>query len=137
MDQDNEIIEQEPRPKKPLAIRLAPIIVIAVVVAVAASVLSRPMPGQKTSTDTSVTLVVNTADANKEVTFPITLQEGGDPAHESDHIFEPLLGEPGIATTTLDWSSGVVISITYDSESVSESEIGRLLAESGYLTVPQ
>lgn len=122
--------------KKPVSMGLITIIVVVGIIALAASVLSRPTFGQKTTTDTSVKVVVGQSKPASEAQFRITLKEGGDPAHEVDHVIEPLKGVWGLSTATMDWSSGVVLTVTYDPAEVSEQDIAARLAEGGYAPAP-
>jgi len=113
------------------------IAVAGVIVAVAFAVMSRPTPGQRTTTDTSVTVVLAAVEGAAQAQYPITLLEGGDPAHESDHAFEALQGLDGVASATLDWSSGAaVLTVSLDPEKSSAQTVADALAEAGYLQAP-
>lgn len=138
MDQPVETQEaaEEPKPAKSRAAKLVPIAIVALVVVAAVVVLSQPSPGTRTSTDTSVTFVVSPANAVETLSYPIRLLEGTDPDHEAAHIIDPLKGLPGVATATVDWSSGLVIVVEYDPEYISEQQIAQALAAGGYLVAP-
>jgi copper chaperone CopZ len=96
--------------------------------------MSRPTVGTRTSTDTSVSVIIGTAKGTESSTFPITLQEGGDPGHEVDHVLTPIKGIDGVANATLDWASGVNLTVTHDPAVITAEKIEGLLAESGYIS---
>jgi copper chaperone CopZ len=124
------------RPRKSRAAKLVPIAIVVLVIVAAALVLSRPTAGTRTTTDTSVTIVVSNADAVETESYPVTLLEGSDPGHEADHIIDSVRQVPGVALATLDWSSGLVLSVEFDPEVVSAPEIAGALAAAGYLVAP-
>jgi len=97
---------------------------------------SRPTPGSRTTTATSVRVVVSTAPGASTAEFPVALQEGGDPEHEADHIIEPLQGLDGISDVTLDWSSGLTLRVRFNPAMVTAQTIEDELSESGYLAQP-
>jgi copper chaperone CopZ len=117
-------------------VRLIPIALVALIVVLAFGIVSRPVPGERISTDTSLQIVVSSASAAEQVEFPIQLQEGNDPEHEADHVIEPLKGMAGIASATLDWSSSLVLVVDYDPAQVSSPQIADTLAKIGYLKAP-
>jgi len=109
--------------------------IVIVMVIVAFAVMSRPVPGQRTSTATSLSVIIG-GEGGSQAKYPILLREGGDPAHEADHIVEPLLDMDGVATATLDWSNGVFLIVEFDPAVVSSSDIANAIAQSGYLAAP-
>ena len=119
--------------RRPALVRFAPLIIVALLLVAAFAIVSRPEPGRRTSTETSTTVVVSAASPAESVEYPIQLQEGGDAAHEADHIFEPLAGTEGVASAKLDWSSGVVLTVSYDPAVIEAQEIASLVMSSGYL----
>lgn len=119
--------------KRSSSVRWVPIVVVILIVGAALVVLSRPTPGRRTTTDTSASVIVTTAEGNANADFPIVLQEGGDASHEFDHIVEPLQGVAGVSSATLDWSSGLVLTVTFDTAAISAQEVADRLAASGYL----
>jgi len=126
--------EQTPvKPKRSRAVRVASILIVVVIVGAAFALVSRPAPGQRTTTDTSVQVVIVAARGDASAEFPIALQEGGDPEHEADHVFEPLQGLSGVSSAKLDWSSGLVLTVEYDSSAISAEQIADTVAKSGYL----
>lgn len=137
MDEQIAPDEEVPvKPKKPAMVRWAPVIVVAVIVIAAFAIVSKPAPGRRTTTDTSVHMVIGNAQPATTTEYPITLQEGGDPAHEADHVLEPLQGVEGVAAATLDWSGGIVLKVEHDPDVVSAQKIANLMATSGYLSAP-
>lgn len=123
-------------PRKSRVAKLVPVGIAVLVVIAAFALLSRPVPGQRTNTDTSVRLVVGAGEAKKKASYPIGLREGGDPAHEADHVMEPLLGVNGVSAVTMDWSQGVVLIVEFDPAVVSSADIANAIAGSGYLVAP-
>jgi len=128
--------ETPPKSNKSRATKLIPIGVVLLILGIALAVVSRPAPGQRTTSDTSVHVVVSVADGSEVAEYPIVLQEGGDPAHEADHVIEPLQGVEGVSSATLDWSSGILLTVEFDPAVVSASDIANIIAESGYLAAP-
>lgn len=128
--------EETDRPRKSLPTRIVPIVVVIVLVAAAFAVISRPAPGRRTATDTSVQIFIGQGEAKGTSAYPVVLQEGGDPAHEADHVIEPLKGVDGVASATFDWSSGLVLEVAFDPDVISAQEIADLMAQSGYLAAP-
>ena len=122
--------------KRSALVRFAPIIVVVLLVVLAVVVLSRPAPGRKTTTETSTAVIVSTASPAESVQYPITLVEGGDAAHEADHVFEPLMGVDGVASAKLDWSSGVALTVEFDPEIISAQEVASIVMSSGYVSTP-
>lgn len=120
-----------------LPVRVMPFVVIAILVVVAIAVVSRPTPGSRTTTDTSVRVVIGMGEPVDQARYPVALQEGGDAAHEADHIFEPLQGAQGVSAATLDWSNGIVLSVEFDPGEISSAEVANLIAQTGYLQPPQ
>jgi len=134
---NTDTAETPPKRNRSRTTKLIPIGVVVLVVVIALVVVSRPVPGQRTNTDTSVTVIVSVAEGAATTEYPITLQEGGDPEHEADHVIEPLQGTNGVSSATLDWSSGaVVLRVEFDPAVVSSAEIANVIAESGYLAAP-
>jgi len=126
--------EQTPvKPKRSRAVRVASVLIVVVIVGAAFALVSRPAPGQRTTTDTSVQVVIVAARGDASAEFPIALQEGGDPVHEADHVFEPLQGLSGVTSAKLDWSSGLVLTVEYDSSAITPEQIAETVAKSGYL----
>jgi len=133
----SEVVEREPAAKRrPLAVRLLPFIVIAIVLGLAAFVLSQQVVGQRTTTDTSVSVVISADEGSATSVYPIQLLEGGDPAHEVDHVIGPLQTIPGISTAKLDWASEMTLTVVYDPGVISEQQIADALAKAGYLKAP-
>jgi hypothetical protein len=126
--------ETETTAKRSPLVRFAPIIIIVGLLVLAFVVISRPEPGRKTSTATSTTVIVSAADPVESVEYPIALQEGGDAAHEADHVFGSLNGVEGIATAKLDWSNGVVLTVEYDPAVIEAQQIASIVMSSGYLS---
>lgn len=116
--------------------KLVPLAVIAIILVGAFAIMSKPTFGSRTMGDSWVKVVVGESSDAQETRLPITLQEGGDPAHEVDHVIEPLKEAEGLSTATLDWSSGVFLTVTFDPEVITSQEIANLLRQSGYLAAP-
>jgi copper chaperone CopZ len=127
---------EKPMPAKSRAAKLVPIGIVVLVVVAAVIVLSQPSPGTRTATETSVSFVVSSAKAVETRTYPIRLLEGSDPDHEAAHIVDSVKGLPGVATATVDWSSGLVLVVEYDPEYIAEQQISQALTASGYLVAP-
>jgi len=119
--------------RRPALVRFAPLIIVALLLVAAFAIVSRPEPGRRTSTETSTTVIVSAASPVESVEYPIALQEGGDAAHEADHVFESLTGVQGIASAELDWSNGVVLTVAYDPAVIEAQEIAGIIMSSGYL----
>jgi len=138
MDQSDERSGQQAEAKtsKPRLMRVVPIVVVVLMVVLGVVFASRPTPGSRTTTATSVRVVVSTAPGASTAEFPVALQEGGDPEHEADHIIEPLQGLGGISEVTLDWSSGLVLTVEFDPSLVTAQDIESELSKSGYLAQP-
>jgi copper chaperone CopZ len=134
---DSNDQESPAKPKRPSAIRWVAVIVVVVMVGAAFVLASRPVPGQRTTTETSVHVVIVAAKGDATSAFPIALQEGGDAEHEADHVIEPLQGLDGVTSAKLDWSSGLVLTVEFDSAVVSAQEIANAIAKSGYLANPE
>lgn len=130
--------DQQPqdKPVRSRSARIVPIVVVAVMVVLAVVFVSRPSPGTRTTTESSVRVIVGTADGAAQSAYPVALQEGGDPEHEADHIIDPLKGVEGIADATLDWSSDLVLIVRFDPESITAQDIANVLAQTGYLAEP-
>lgn len=120
---------------KSASVRWAALILVALVVGFAFVVTSMA-PGRRTTTDTYVSIDMSKASGDATYRSLIVLQEGGDPAHEFDHIVQPLQGVDGIAEVKLDWSSGIWLEVTYDSSAIAEDELAALVASTGYAGVP-
>jgi len=133
---DDSNDEAAPKPNKSPVVKLVAIVIVVLVVVAAFALISRPVPGRRTGTDTSVRLIVGAAAAKQAAKYPIALQEGGDPAHEADHVMEPLQGVNGVSTVTMDWSDGVVLIVEFDPALISASDIANVIAQSGYLQAP-
>lgn len=116
----------------PLA-KLVPLIVVVIVVAGAFAAASRPSFGSRKTTDTSVEVVIGDAKSVERTRLPIALNEGSDPSHEVDHVIEPLKGIEGVSTATLDWSSGLSLTIAHDPAVISAEELSNLISGAGYL----
>jgi len=134
---DPAIGQTDDTPRRSTAARVAPVLVVVLLVAVAFALVSRPTAGRKTTADTSVSVVIGNGRGEAKAQYPIALQENGDPSHEADHVFEALQGLDGVAEATLDWSTGaIVLTVSLDQAKISASEIANALAESGYLAAP-
>lgn len=138
MDEKTETQEvaEDVRPRKSRAAKLVPIAIVALVVVAAAFALSRPVPGTRTTTDTSVSIVVSSAKPQASQAYGVRLLEGNDPGHEADHIIDSLRGLPGVASATLDWSSGLALIVEYDPEVTSADRIAQALTANGYMAPP-
>ena len=130
--------EQAPAPERRSPAKL--IITIAVagaIVAVAFAVMSRPTPGQRTTTDTSVTVVLSAAEGSAQAQYPVTLLEGGDPLTSpttSSSRFRASRAFPQPHST------GRAELLCSPSRSIrrttSAQEVANALAQSGYLQTP-
>ncbi len=137
MDPSSESVEKaQPKSGRSSFVRLVPIAIVILVAVVAFAVISRPVPGQRTTSDTSVRMIVGSGAGEQAAKYPVALREGGDPAHEADHVMEPLQGVEGISTVTLDWANGVALIVEFDSDVITASDIAGIIASSGYLAAP-
>lgn len=114
--------------------KMIPLIVVGVILLGAFAAMSRPSFGTRIAKDKSVKVIVGDATGGKEIQFPISLQEGSDPLHEVDHVIEPLKGLDGVASATLDWSSGFTLTIAYDPNAITSDELSGAMARGGYVS---
>lgn len=109
------------------------IIVAAVLLPLGAYLITADQPGKTERAGDVITKTLGTANANASATFDITLQEGGDPAHESDHVFEAVK-LPAVESATFNIATSKM-EVRYDSAQIDEPTLGSALAMSGYMPV--
>ena len=92
------------------------------------------LPGKRVQDGDLITLTISTVEPNATATFDITLQEGGDAAHEADHVFKSIDNMAGIASATFNTNT-LTLEVRYNGSKISEAGIRQLLADSGYVSV--
>lgn len=109
-------------------------IVVAVVLgAVLVYMATSDLPGKREQTGDIVTKILGSVEAKATSSFDITLQEGGDAAHEADHVFESVKN-PAIESASLNVKT-LKLEVRYDDGMIKESDIRQLLATAGYVKV--
>jgi len=114
---------------KPQHIVVALVLVVMGVIAVVA-VNSNPA-GTKKTDGNILSQTISNAKGNATASFVIVLKEGGDPTHESEHIFQAVQST-GIESVSLDTQS-LGLEVRYDDTVVTEPDIRQLLVAAGYL----
>ena len=89
------------------------------------------LPGKREQAGDVVTKTIGNAEARASTTFVITLQEGGDAAHEADHVFASI-ASPAIASASFDVKT-LELEVDYDDALIERAEIRRLLLAAGYV----
>jgi copper chaperone CopZ len=87
--------------------------------------------GTVRTTDTGITKVLTSAEADQVVSVPGQFQPGADIQHEASHVFEALEGFSGIGAVTVS-SDGSTIDVEYASSVISGESITAMLESSGY-----
>jgi len=105
--------------------------VIVVIIGMAALATGGEQPGSVRTDGAVLTKTVSRVESDSQATFRIRLQEGGDAAHESAHIFDSL-ESPAIARIALDTGT-LDLTVAFDSAQISEDAIRAQLTQSGYL----
>lgn len=90
-------------------------------------------PGKRTQDGQIVTEIISTAQGDATAVFDITLKEGGDPAHEADHVFESIQSQ-AIERASFD-ASTLKLQVQYDSALIAEGDIRQMLATAGYVAL--
>ena len=112
-------------------------IVIAVVaIIIAAFALPQILadaPGARSVQDNVITETIGVVETNATAVFAINLLEGGDAEHESTHVFEALLGVPGVGKASLNTDT-LELTVAYDAAGMDEIYIRERLVEAGYIT---
>lgn len=90
-------------------------------------------PGKRTQDGQIVTEIISTAEGDATAVFDITLKEGGDPAHEADHVFESIQSQ-AIERASFD-ASTLKLQVQYDSALIAEGDIRQMLATAGYVAL--
>lgn len=115
---------------KPAYIVIA-IVLIAVAVFAIPQILS-DQPGARSVSDNVVTETIGVVETNATIVYQVTLVEGSDAEHESDHMFEALAGLPGVGKASLDTQS-LEITVAYDDAVIGEAPIRERLVDGGYI----
>jgi copper chaperone CopZ len=126
--------QEAPEPhvrSRSVTLRLTLIVVILMSGALAFMLFATGKVGVVETTDAGITKYLSKTKPDAQLTIPITLQEGGDATHESEHIFEAFQGVAGIETVTVK-PDGSALLITYAKSEISEADIRALAQESGY-----
>jgi len=89
------------------------------------------LPGTREQVGAVVTKSISTAEPTAAASFTIALKEGGDAAHEADHIFEALQNE-AVASASLNTET-LELEVRFDGARAAEPDIRKLLVASGYL----
>lgn len=90
-------------------------------------------PGKRTLDGQVVTEIISVAQGDSTAEFDITLQEGGDPTHEADHVFESIQSQ-AIQQASFDGST-LKLQVQYDSKLIAEGDIRQMLASRGYVAL--
>lgn len=90
-------------------------------------------PGKRTQDGQIVTEIISTAEGDATAVFDITLKEGGDPAHEADHVFDSIQSQ-AIEKASFD-ASTLKLQVQYDSALIAEGDIRQMLATAGYVAL--
>jgi len=90
-------------------------------------------PGKRTQDGQIVTEIISTAEGDATAVFDITLKEGGDPAHEADHVFDSIQSQ-AIERASFD-ASTLKLQVQYDSALIAEGDIRQMLATAGYVAL--
>ncbi len=88
--------------------------------------------GTVKTTDTGVTKVLTSAEADQSLSVPGQFQSGGDIQHEATHVFDVLEGVAGVSAVTVSLD-GSTIGVDYASSIVSGEAITSMLEASGYV----
>lgn len=91
--------------------------------------------GTVTTTDQGVTRVFSKVSPSDSVSVPLTLQEGSDVVHESEHVFEAIEPLIGVSEATIRMD-GTAIDVRFASNEVAAEQIAAALAAAGY-TAPK
>ena len=91
-------------------------------------------PGKRVQDGDLITQTISTVEPNATATFDITLQEGGDAAHEADHVFKSIDNMAAIASATFNTKT-LALEVRYDSSQISEAGVRQLLASAGYVSI--
>lgn len=89
-------------------------------------------PGMKRQEGDVIIKNVSAVDGDATATFKITLKEGGDPVHESDHIFQSI-EFPSVQSVSLDTKT-LQMKVRYASAQIDEAALRQSLVGAGYLT---
>lgn len=107
-------------------------IVVAVVLGtVLVYMATSDQPGKRERSGDVVSETLGSAEAKATSSFDITLQEGGDAAHEADHVFDSIKN-PALASAALNVKT-LKLEVRYDDALIKESEIRQMLAKAGYV----
>jgi plastocyanin len=88
--------------------------------------------GSRSVSSDVISQVISMDETNASADFQVKLLEGSDADHESTHIFEPLVGLPGVGKVALNAES-LVLTVTFDDAVIEEDIIRGKLVEAGYL----
>jgi len=91
-------------------------------------------PGKRVQDGDLITQTISTVEPNATATFDITLQEGGDAAHEADHVFKSIDNMAALASATFNTKT-LTLEVRYDSSQISEAGVRQLLVTAGYVRV--
>jgi hypothetical protein len=80
-----------------------------------------------------VTEIISATKGDATAIFDINLKEGGDPAHEADHVFDSIQSQ-AIERVSFD-ASTLKLEVQYDSASIAEGDIRQMLATAGYVAL--
>ena len=105
--------------------------VVVILVPLGLYLLNSDLPGKRTQSGNVVTKTLGSVKGDTSSSFDITLREGGDPAHESDHVFESIKN-PAVESASFNVDTSQ-LEVRYDGASISESDIRQLLVKSGYV----
>jgi hypothetical protein len=117
--------------------KIKPAYIVLGVVAVILAVVVLPrlfasQPGMTSVEGDVITETLGDVDTNASAVYEVTLLEGSDPEHESDHMFEALMGTPGVGEASLNMAT-LELTVAYDEEVVGDSVIREKLLLSGYV----
>ena len=117
--------------------RIKPAHIVIAIVLIAVAVFAIPQilsdqPGARSVSDNVVTETIGVVETNAVVAFQVTLVEGSDAEHESDHMFEALTGLPGVGEASLDTQT-LELTVAYDDAVIDPAPIRERLVAGGYI----
>lgn len=116
---------------KPPHIVLGVTVLAATIAVIVLAASAGNAPGASRTEGSRITYKVAEGIADASIDLPVTLKEGGDAAHESEHVFESIAGLPGAVTATFDTTT-LQLTIGYDSSVIDAATLRQQLYLAGY-----
>ena len=114
---------------KPQHLLIAIVIVVLIPLLYLAS--DKDQPGMKRQEGDVIIKNVSAIEGDATASFQIALKEGGDPVHESDHVFQSV-EFPSVQSVSLNTKT-LLMEVRYDSSQVDEAALRQSLVAAGYL----